>query len=36
MLPIVSRNTTYRLTYTVTDSTGATDSGTFTATVVPP
>ncbi len=35
-LPIVSRNTTYGLTYTVTDSTGATDSDSFTATVVPP
>ncbi len=35
-LPIVSRRTTYNLTYTVTDSASATDSESFTATVVPP
>ncbi|MDE2977036.1 MAG: putative Ig domain-containing protein [Acidobacteriota bacterium] len=35
-LPSVSRTTTYRLTYTVTGSTGATDSDTSTAIVVPP
>ncbi|MCY4109714.1 MAG: hypothetical protein OXG11_11875 [Chloroflexi bacterium] len=35
-LPIVSRRTTYNLTYTVTDSARATDSESFTATVVPP
>ena len=32
-LPVVSRNTTYRLTYSVTDSA---DADSFTATVVPP
>ncbi len=35
-LPTVRRNTTYRVTYTATDSAGASDSVTFTATVVPP
>lgn len=35
-LPTVSRTTTWRITYTVTDNAGATDSDTFTATVVPP
>ena len=35
-LPVVSRSTTYNITYKVTDSAGATDSDSFTATVVPP